>query len=104
MTTTGRVTTDLVTDYLGAWNADDPADRRARLERLCTPDVRYVDPLADVTGIEALDALISTVQESFPGLRFVPVGDVDAHHDVCRFRWGLGPVPNLWSSGSTSPL
>jgi hypothetical protein len=91
MTTTGPVTTDLVTDYLDAWNATDPADRRARLERLCTPDVRYVDPLADVVGIEALDALIGTVQERFPGLPFIPVGDVDAHHDVCRFRWGLGP-------------
>jgi hypothetical protein len=91
MTTTGPVTTTLVADYLDAWNATDPADRRARLERLCTADVRYVDPLADVTGIEALDALIGTVRERFPGLRFIPVGDVDAHHDVCRFRWGLGP-------------
>lgn len=91
MTTTSPVTTDLVTDYLDAWNAGDPADRRARLDRLCTSDVRYVDPLADVTGIEALDALIGTVQATFPGMRFTPVGDVDAHHDVCRFRWGLGP-------------
>jgi hypothetical protein len=96
MTTTGPVTTDLVTtdlvaDYLDAWNAGDPAERRARLERLCAPGVCYVDPLADVTGVEALDALISGVQEQFAGLRFTPVGAVDAHHDVCRFRWGLGP-------------
>jgi len=91
MTTTGLVTAELVIDYLDAWNATDPADRRARLERLCAPGVRYVDPLADVTGIEAFDGLIGAVQEQFPGLRFAPVGDVDAHHDVCRFRWGLGP-------------
>jgi hypothetical protein len=91
MTTTGLVTAELVTDYLDAWNATDPADRRARLERLCTGDIRYVDPLADITGIEALDGLIGAVQERFPGLRFAPVGEVDAHHDVCRFRWGLGP-------------
>jgi hypothetical protein len=91
MTSTSPVTTDLVTDYIGAWNATDPADRRARLERLCTADVRYVDPLADVTGTDALDALIAGVQESFPGMRFSPVGEPDAHHDVCRFRWGLGP-------------
>jgi SnoaL-like domain len=81
----------LVTDYLDAWNATDPGDRRARLERLCTPDIRYVDPLADVTGVEALNGLIGAVQERFPGMRFVPVGDADAHHDICRFRWGLGP-------------
>jgi hypothetical protein len=90
MTTTGPGTA-LVADYLDAWNATDPADRRARLERLCTPDVRYVDPLADVTGVDALDALIGAVQGRFPGLRFAPVGDVDGHHDVYRFRWGLGP-------------
>ena len=36
MTTTSPVTTDLVTDYLDAWNAGDPADRRARLSG-CAP-------------------------------------------------------------------
>jgi hypothetical protein len=88
MTTT---TAMLVQHYLAAWNANDPAERRAAIEAAFTPDARYVDPLADVTGVEALDALIAGVQQQFPGMRFSPVGDVDAHHDVCRFRWGLGP-------------
>jgi hypothetical protein len=88
-TTTPAATT--VQGYLAAWNATDPAERRAAVEAVFAPDARYVDPLADVTGTDALDALIAAVQEQFPGMRFVPVGDVDAHHDVCRFRWGLGP-------------
>jgi hypothetical protein len=88
-TTTPGATT--VQRYLAAWNAADPAERRAAVEAVFAPDARYVDPLADVTGTDALDALIAAVQEQFPGMRFVPVGDVDAHHDVCRFRWGLGP-------------
>lgn len=89
MTTTP--TTGLVQSYLDTWNATDPTARRALIERVFTPDARYVDPLADVTGSDALDALIAGVQEQFPGMRFTPVGEVDAHHDVCRFRWGLGP-------------
>jgi SnoaL-like domain len=89
--TTTTPTATVVQRYLSAWNASDPAERRAAIEAVFAPDARYVDPLADVTGTEALDALIASVHQQFPGMRFSPVGDVDAHHDVCRFRWGLGP-------------
>jgi SnoaL-like protein len=90
MTTTTPAAT-LVQRYLEAWNVSDPAERRTAIEAVFAPDARYVDPLADVTGADALDALIAGVQQQFPGMRFGPVGDVDAHHDVCRFQWGLGP-------------
>lgn len=89
--TTTTPTATLVQRYLAAWNATDPAERRAAIEAVFAPDARYVDPLADVTGTDALDALIAGAQEQFPGMRFTPVGEVDAHHDVCRFQWGLGP-------------
>jgi SnoaL-like domain len=89
--TTSTPTATVVQRYLAAWNATDPAERRAAIEAVFAPEARYVDPLADVTGIEALDALIAGAQQQFPGMRFTPVGDVDAHHDVCRFQWGLGP-------------
>ena len=89
--TTTTPTATVVQRYLAAWNASDPAERRAAIEAVFAPDARYVDPLVDVTGTEALDALIAGVQHQFPGMRFGPVGDVDAHHDVCSFRWGLCP-------------
>jgi hypothetical protein len=89
--TTTTPTSTVVQRYLDAWNATDPAERRAAIEAVFAPDARYVDPLADVTGTDALDALIAGAQEQFPGMRFTPVGEVDAHHDVCRFQWGLGP-------------
>jgi hypothetical protein len=89
--TTTTPTATLVQRYLAAWNATDPAERRAAIEAVFAPEARYVDPLADVTGTEALDALIAGAQQQFPGMRFTPVGDIDAHHDVCRFQWGLGP-------------
>jgi hypothetical protein len=88
--TTTMPSVALVTGYLDAWNTSDPAARRTLIEQVCTPDVRYVDPLADVTGVDAFDALVAGVQQQFPGMRFALVDDVDAHHDVCRFRWSLG--------------
>jgi hypothetical protein len=90
--TTTTPTTTLVQAYLAAWNATEPTARRAAIEAVFAPDARYVDPLADVTGIDGLDALITGAQQQFPGMEFTAVGDVDAHHDVCRFRWGLGPA------------
>jgi hypothetical protein len=84
--------TALVQAYLAAWNETDPIARRAAIEAVFTPDVRYVDPLADVSGTDGLDALIAGAQQQFPGMEFRPVGDVDTHHDVCRFQWGLGPA------------
>jgi hypothetical protein len=89
--TTTTPTATLVQRYVDAWNASDPAERQAAIEAVFAPGARYVDPLADVTGAEEIAGLIAAVQEQFAGMRFAPVGDVDAHHDVCRFRWGLGP-------------
>ena len=92
MTTTVNLVKTLVADYLAAWNATDPTDRRAAVEAVFAPGARYVDPLADVTGTDAIDTLIAGAQQQFPGMEFRLVGEVDAHHDVCRFRWGLGPA------------
>ena len=83
---------DLTDRYLAAWNATDPAARRDAVEQAFTPDVSYVDPLADVRGTDQLEATIAAVQGQFPGFVFTLLGEVDAHHDVARFRWGLGPA------------
>lgn len=79
------------TGYIDAWNATEPDARRAAVEAAFIADARYVDPLADVTGTDGLDALIAGVHQQFPGMVFQLVGEVDAHHDVMRFTWGLGP-------------
>ena len=85
------MTNETVTGYLRAWNATDPAERAALLAEVVTDDVRYVDPLADVTGAGALAAVIGAVQQQFPGMPLVQRGDAEAHHDVVRFTWQLGP-------------
>ncbi|GAA1860580.1 nuclear transport factor 2 family protein [Pseudonocardia ailaonensis] len=83
--------TDIVNEYLTTWNTTDDAARAEAVAAVFTEDARYVDPLADVTGHAAITALIGGVHQQFPGFTFTPVGAADAHHDVVRFRWGLGP-------------
>jgi hypothetical protein len=78
--------------YLQTWNATDPAARRALLQQHWSTSAVYVDSLVDVTGHDSLDATIAAVQAQFPGLVFTPLGEVDAHHGVARFQWGLGPA------------
>ena len=74
----------------GRLNEADPARRRTLLAETFAPGWRLVDPLVDVHGLDAVDATIAAVQSQFPGVPLYPVGDADAHHDVVRFRWGLG--------------
>jgi hypothetical protein len=77
--------------YIDAWNTTDPGQRRAVIEDLWPPDGRYVDPLADSQGHEAIDTMIAAVQGQFPDFRFRLAGPVDAHHNQARFQWELGP-------------
>ncbi|WP_019631698.1 nuclear transport factor 2 family protein [Actinomadura atramentaria] len=83
---------ELVERYLAVWNETDAAARRAAVDAVWAADARYVDPLGEAAGRDAFDAMIGAVQSQFPGLVFRLLGDVDAHHDVARFRWGLGPA------------
>jgi hypothetical protein len=83
---------DLIDHYLACWNETDPAARRALLAQHWSEDLTLVDPLTELRGRDALDATIAGVQQQFPGMVFTPVGAADTHHDVTRFRWGLGPA------------
>jgi len=83
---------DLVDRYLACWNESDSEARRALIARHWSRRPSYTDPLAAVTGREAIEQTIGAVQERFPGFTFSPVGPVDAHHQQARFTWGLGPA------------
>lgn len=83
---------DLVTNYLACWNEDDTEARRALIDQHWSETATYVDPMAEVTGREALNATIGAVRQQFPGFVFTPIGEVDAHHSQARFQWGLGPA------------
>ena len=83
--------TDLVLRYLAIWNERDAAARRAAVNDLWAEDATYTDPLAEVAGRDAIDGLIAGVQRQFPDFVFRLAGTVDAHHDLVRFTWELGP-------------
>jgi SnoaL-like protein len=83
---------EIIEQYLECWNETDPGARRKLIERVWAPDASYTDPLAEVSGREAIDATIATVQGQFPGFVFTLAGPVDAHHRQARFTWNLGPA------------
>lgn len=82
---------ELAERYIVTWNETDPAARRAAIEAIYTADATYTDPLVVAEGHDAIDATIAAVQAQFPGLVFRLGGGVDAHHDIARFTWELGP-------------
>jgi hypothetical protein len=83
---------DLLDRYLACWNETDPDARRALIAQHWTADPTYVDPMVEVSGRDQLDATIAAVQAQFPGFVFTAVDSGDAHHDIARFTWGLGPA------------
>ena len=82
---------DVIARYLGCWNETDAAARRKLIDEVWSADAEYSDPLAQARGRDEIDAIISAVQQQFPGLVFSLAGPVDAHHQQARFTWGLGP-------------
>ena len=86
-----------IDQYIAAWNETDPATRRQLIARTWTEDGSYLDPLMSGAGQDGIDAMIAAVQTQLPGYRFRRVGEPDAHNNVVRFSWELGPegVPPL---------
>lgn len=81
---------ELADRYIQMWNETSDNDRRGIVDDLWARDARYVDPLADVTGRDAIASLVGAVQSQFPDAVFSLRGPIDAHHDQVRFAWGLG--------------
>jgi hypothetical protein len=91
-TDSARQVRDAAHAYLATGNATGEQERRRLLEQHWSPDVSYVDPLAAVSGRDRVSAVVADVHEQFPSFAFFLIGEVDAHHDQLRFRWGLGPA------------
>ena len=81
----------LIDQYLAAWNETDDAARRNLISALWADDGVYTDPLASVSGVDAIDAVIAGAQEQFAGMQFVRGDVLDTHHNIARFTWELVP-------------
>ena len=81
---------DLARRYIASWNETDPAARQRLIAALWTEDARYIDPMAQAAGQDAIAALIGGVHHQFPGHRFNLTGQPDGHGSFVRFSWSLG--------------
>jgi hypothetical protein len=82
---------DTARAYIAAWNTRDTAERQAVVAAVFAPEATYTDPLADVSGRDAIAELIGGAHQQFAGWTFRLAGPVDGHHDQARFTWALGP-------------
>jgi hypothetical protein len=78
-----------VDTYLSMWNEDDPAERARLIERAWVAGGRYLDPVLEAEGYDALSQMVEGVHAKFPGYRFKRLSGVDRHHDNVRFAWAL---------------
>jgi SnoaL-like domain len=82
---------DTARAYIAAWNTRDAAERQAAVMAVFAPEATYTDPLADVSGRDAIAELIGGAHQQFAGWTFRLAGPVDGHHGQARFTWALGP-------------
>lgn len=81
---------EIVANYIAAWNETDAERRREVIMQAWSNDGSYVDAHRESTGHAAIDSMIATVQEQFPGYRFRLASGIEAHHDFVRFSWIAG--------------
>ena len=79
----------LIDRYCVAWSHDDAEERSKALQDCWADGAVYLDPTASVTGADALCAHITRLRKQVPNMKIVRTSQVDAHHDVVRFNWGL---------------
>lgn len=84
--------------YLAVWNEPNASKRQEAIAALFTADATYTDPMVEVQGQEQIAAVVAGAREQFPGFVFSLIGETDAHHNIARFHWGLGP------DGAEEPL
>ena len=74
---------------LAAWNEPDAALTRAHLEKALAPNVRFVDPSIDVTGIDGFEDNVHEVRSKLAGAVYSRTSGVDAHHGFYRYHWAI---------------
>ena len=71
---------------LAAWNEREPAKVRGHLEQALAPDVRFVDPDNDITGIDAFESMVHAFHEKLPDAVCSRASGVDSHHQLYRYE------------------
>jgi hypothetical protein len=80
---------------LAAWNESEPGKVRGILDKALAPDVHFLDPSIDVTGIEGFEANVHEVHARIPGAVYSRTSGVDSHHNLFRYHWAIHRDGNL---------
>jgi len=86
---TAEAAPESIAAYGAAWVEPDATARLALLRQAWAADAVYCDPLAVVTGRDALSDHIAQFQASMPGGRIEVTSEPVRHHDSAFFRWSL---------------
>ena len=84
---------------LAAWNEPDAIRVRSHLEKALSPNVRFVDPTIDVTGIDGFEKNVHEVKSSIPGAVYSRTSGVDSQHGFYRYHWAIHVDDKLLISG-----
>ncbi|MFK7732855.1 MAG: hypothetical protein AB8B48_14640 [Pseudomonadales bacterium] len=74
---------------LAAWNEPDASKVRSHLERALAPQVRFVDPTIDVTGIDGFEANVHDVHQRLTNAVYSHTSGVDSQHGFHRYHWAI---------------
>lgn len=84
---------------LAAWNESDPSKVRGHLDKCLAPEVRFVDPSIDVTGVAGFEANVHEVHGQLPGAVYSRTSGVDSHHGMYRYTWAIHQEGKLVLAG-----
>ncbi len=90
---------DSLNHMLAAWNEPDSSKVRSHLDKALNPNVRFVDPTIDVTGIDGFEANVHEVQSSLPGAVYSRESRVDSQHNFHRYHWAIHQNGELLVAG-----
>lgn len=79
-------------NVLEVFNTTDDSARRELIEALYDPDADFYDAEGSVSGHDAIDAKIRTLQLDAPGLTFTVSVEPAVIDDLGRISWALGPA------------
>lgn len=75
---------------LAAWNEHDLSKVRGHLEKAVAPDVHFLDPSKDITGIDAFVEMVREFrQELMPNAVNSRASGIDSHNGLYRYNWAI---------------
>lgn len=84
---------------LATWNETDPSRVRGRIEEALAPEVRFVDPLYDIQGLDAFESMVHEFRKKYPDAICSRSSGVDSHHQLHRYHWEIHRSGELFIPG-----